>query len=495
MTFSVRTRLTFWYVSLLTVSLVAFGLSSFYALSRVYITRIDEQIHSVAGMIAHTIVRPPGELRLPRNFDIIFERFFGIRTGGNYIQVLDASGRVAARSSTLESFELPVSDEALKGAAEGRTTYEIVKTFGTYPVRVVTVPVVVRAEGARELVAVVQVGSSLEGMEEIFHYMFYFFGFGIFASVAVASCVGWFLARKALKPVADITRMARRISAERLNERLNITGPEDEIGRLASTFNEMIARLERSFRQVKQFTEDASHELKTPLTVMKGEIEVALRGNPSEDEFKEVMLSTLEEIDRMSHIVKNLLTLARADFTGESGVKMALKPVRLDGIITERFEQLRKIAVTKGLGLEIKGSTPLIVEAEPLMLGQVVYNLIDNAVKYTPGGGTVEISLEREGGSAILIVKDTGIGIAPEDLPYIFDRFYRVDRARTREVGGAGLGLSICREIVESFGGLIEVASEPAKGSTFTVRLPLAARGGGDLRALKNNGVFPKVIL
>ncbi|MBI5560897.1 MAG: HAMP domain-containing protein [Deltaproteobacteria bacterium] len=479
MTFSIRTRLTFWYVLLLFISLILFGLGFFYAFSKVYMNRVDRQIHSVAAMMAHSIVRPPGELRLPKNFDIILERFFGIRTRGNFIQVLDLRGRVAAKSSTLEGFELPVSDAARKGAVSGSTTYETVKTFGVYPVRVVTVPVMVKELG---LVAVVQVGSSLEGMEEIYHYMFYFLFLEVVGSVVIGAAVGWFLAKKSLKPVAEVTKMARRIGAESLNQRLKFVGPDDEIGRLISTFNEMIARLEASFRQIKQFTEDASHELKTPLTIMRGEIEVALRGAPPEEELREVLASVLEETGRMSHIVKNLLTLARADMDSEA----AKKDVRFDLILTERFEQLRKVAVTKGVELAIRQTIHVTVLADPVRLGQVVYNLIDNAVKYTSRHGRVEISLEEDGGFAILIVKDTGIGIPKEDLPYIFDRFYRVDKARTRsyegeEGGGVGLGLSICKEIVESLGGKIEAESEPGEGSKFTVRLPVKGMGGGYL--------------
>ncbi len=472
MTFSIRTRLTLWYVSLLTVSLVVFGLSFFYVLSRVYMVRTDSQIHSVAGLTAHAIVRPPGELLLPPNFDILLERFFGIRTRDYYIQVLNPEGEIVGRSSTLEGFELPVSREVYAKALKGETVYETVKPFGIHPVRVVSVPVVVKERG---LVAVVQVGASLEVMEEIFHYMAYIFGFGIVASIGIASCVGWFLARKALRPVDEITRLARRISAENLNERIDIKGPEDEIGRLATTLNEMIARLERSFKQIKQFTGDASHELKTPLTIMKGEIEVALRGDPSRNELKEVLLSVLEEIDRMSYIVRNLLTLARADVEREIASKVT---VRFDKILGERFEQFRKLAVNKGVELDILRNTPLTVAADPVKLGQVIYNLIDNAIKYTRPGGKVEICLEQDNGSAILKVKDTGVGIAKEDLPYVFDRFYRVDKARTREQGGVGLGLSICKEIVESFGGTIDVESEPGKGSVFTVRIPLAVDDG-----------------
>ena len=178
------------------------------------------------------------------------------------------------KSSTLADFELPLSENAFLAAKNGETTFETVRTFGVYPVRLITRPIMMKDYG---FIGIIQVGSSLEGMDEVYRRMTYLFIFGLVASVAVAGCAGWFLARKALRPVIEITKAARRITVQNLNERISIKGPEDEIGRLAATLNGMIGRLERSFNQIKQFTEDASHELKTPLTIMKGEIEVTLR--------------------------------------------------------------------------------------------------------------------------------------------------------------------------------------------------------------------------
>jgi heavy metal sensor kinase len=466
MKISIRTRLTVWYATLVGVSLLVFGVSFFYALSKFFLDRVDEQIDSVSGMMAHAIVLPPGVLRVPKNFDLLLERFFGVRTRGIYIQVLGPDGKVVGRSSSLEGFSIPLSENSYEKALEGEVTYEIVETLGRFPVRVVTRPLTLRERG---LVAIVQVGSSLEGRERIFHYMISFFVVGTLASVLIASVVGWFLAVKALKPVDEITKMARRLGAESLDERLSIKGPADEIGRLADTFNEMIARLERSFNQVRQFTADASHELKTPLTVLKGEMEVALRSGATVEELREVLMSSLEETDRMSYIVKNLLDLARAD------VEAVKRDVQLDKVLAERFEHFRKKAVTEGIELDIRENRPVVVSGDPVRLNQLIYNLIDNAFKYTPRGGRVELFLAESRGEAILKVKDTGVGIEKQDLPYIFDRFFRVDKARTtREgvIGGVGLGLSICKEIVDSHGGKIEVQSSPGKGSTFTVRLP-----------------------
>ncbi|MEK7773080.1 MAG: ATP-binding protein [Deltaproteobacteria bacterium] len=472
MALTIRTRLTIWYVSLLTVSLIAFGSAFSYILSEIFMRRIDSQITSVANMMVHTVYRPTGEIFLPRDFDIILERFFGIRTAGNYIQVLDRNGHVVARSSNLQGFSLALSKETLSNARAGKATYEIVRKVGRYPVRVVTKPLMLNK---RDLAGIIQVGSSLEGMEEVFHSMVYIFAFGILASVMIASAVGYFLARKALKPVADIIDMTRRIRAENLNERITIPVSQDEIGRLADTINGMIARLAKSFNQIRQFTADASHELKTPLTILKGEMEVALRSKGGVEYMKAALKSGLEEIDRMNYIVRNLLELARMDM--EKGAASPRGPVGLDKIVAERVEQLRRIALDSGVEMSIIKDMPATVAGDPVRLGQLVFNLLDNALKYTPRGGEIEVSLEREGDTAVLMVKDTGAGIAREDLPCIFDRFYRADKARTGGIGGAGLGLSICKEIIEAHGGAIGVESEAGKGSVFTVKLPIAVEG------------------
>jgi len=467
MNFSIRTRLTFWYTSLLFVSLIAFGAAFSYSLLRIFIYRTDNQVSSVANMMVHTIVRPSGELFLPRDFDIFLERFFGIRTAGNYIQVVDPHGQVVAKSSNLDMFRMPLTKGTYHAALGGATTFEVVKNVGRYQVRVVTKPIFVN----EKLVAIVQVGSSLEDMDEVFHSLVYIFIFGILASVVVAGGVGWFLAKKALKPVSAITEAARRIEAENLYERIEIKVPQDEIGRLASTMNEMIGRLEKSFKQIRQFTGDASHELKTPLTIMKGEIEIALRSKGDAAYLKEVLSSNLEEIDRMSYIVRNLLDLAKMDV--EKGAT-AHETVDLGKVVADRCEQLKRLALDSGVRLDMIENKGLFVKGDHVRISQLVFNLIDNAIKYTPAGGRVEVLLKKEGGMAVFKVRDTGIGISADDLPYIFDRFYRVDKAR-KNVGGAGLGLSICKEIAEAHGGTLSVESVIGRGSVFTVSLPIAA--------------------
>ena len=470
MAFTIRTRLTFWYTTLLFVSLLAFGAIFSYSLLKIFIYRTDNQIISIADMMVHTVLNPSGKLFIPKDFDIMLERFFGVRTAGSYIQVLDPHGGILAKSSNMEGFTITVPAPTYRAAFDGATTYEVIEKVGKYPMRVVTKPIL---HGGR-LVAIVQVGTSLEGMDEVFNSLLYILIPGIIASVVVAGAVGWFLARKALKPVIEMTETARKITAENLDERIRADVPQDELGRLAATMNEMIERLEKSFTQIRQFTGDASHELKTPLTILKGEIEMALRSKDDVKYMKEVLSSSIEEIDRMNYIVKSLLDLARIDV--EKGA-LAKEPVRLDKAVTERFEHLKKLAFDNGVWLDILENRPVTVLGDQVRLSQLVYNLIDNAIKYTPRGGRVELSLAEKGQTAVFRVKDTGVGISAEDLPFIFDRFYRADKARTRDVGGAGLGLSICREIAEAHGGSIKAQSAPGAGSIFTASLPLASSG------------------
>ena len=474
MRLTIRTRLTLWYVTLLTVSILTFAVVFFYALSKDFNDQIDLQLEKVSAMMTHTIVQPPGVVRIPRNFDILLQRFFGVRTSGVYIQVVDPGGSVRGKSSNLEDFEIPLSDETYWRVLNGDTVYEVVTGMGRYPVRIVTRPVVLKDFG---FISIIQVGSSLEGRERIFHRMASLFSVGAVILVLIAAVVGRFLAMRALKPVDFITKLARKMGAENLDERIDISGPEDEITRLAGTFNEMLVRLERSFKQVRQFTGDASHELKTPLTVMKGEMEVALRAEISCEELEETIKSSLEEVDRMSFIVANLLELARSD------VEVVKTDVSLDRVVSERFEHFGKLAGAKDVSISILKNERVVVTGDGVRLSQLVYNLIDNAIKYTPRGGSVEVSLERAGGKAILKVRDTGVGIPSEDVPYIFDRFYRVDKARSRtggateaggevKVGGVGLGLSICKDIIDSHWGTIEVMSDGKSGTTFIVKLP-----------------------
>ena len=290
------------------------------------------------------------------------------------------------------------------------------------------------------------------------------------ASLILFSCGGWFLAGRALKPVDLITRTAQQISAENLSQRLEVVNPNDEIGRLATTFNTTLARLEDSFIRTRQFSVDVSHELRTPLTILRGETEVGLKWTREPEEFRQILQSNLEEINRMSGIIEYMLDLSRA----EAGVlSLDLQELDLKDLLAEQVQSVRLLAREKHVNLVFEGNRSAFVKADEMRLRQVFRNLLDNAVQYTSAGGEVRLGVDVAGSRVKVSVLDTGIGIPAESLPKIFDRFYRVDKARNRAHGGSGLGLSLAKTFVEAHGGTIEVTSEPGKGSMFTVYLPL----------------------
>lgn len=280
---------------------------------------------------------------------------------------------------------------------------------------------------------------------------------------------GYFLAKQSLKPVDEITRTAREITATNLRQRINVVNHKDEIGRLTDTLNDMIRRLEASFEQVGQFSVDASHELRTPLTIMRGEIELALQGNRTTASYKKTLASLLDEVMRMASIIEGLILLAKAD---GGIVKLEKKPTRLDLLVSEIKEDAEVLAERKGIRVSISKLDEATVSGDEIRLRQLMLNLVDNAIKYTPEGGKVTLSLERGNGNANFTVEDTGIGIPEKDLDKIFDRFYRVDKSRSRLPDGLGLGLPISKWVAEAHGGRLLVESKAGVGSKFTVVLP-----------------------
>jgi heavy metal sensor kinase len=251
---------------------------------------------------------------------------------------------------------------------------------------------------------------------------------------------------------------------------LEKTGANDELDRLADTLNEMFGRLESAFTEMRQFTADASHELQTPLTILRGEIEVALRSKRSPDEYTDVLKSSLEEIQRISVLVEGLLLLARSD---AGMLKMDRAPVDLVLVAEEVLNRLGPAAAAKAVTLTLGRIEPLEVSGDLVHLRRLLFNLVDNAIKYTPANGTVRVTVTRSDLFAVLGVEDTGIGIPPEEQQRVFQRFYRSADARSQAQGGSGLGLSIVKSIAEAHEGRTEVESEPGRGSVFKIYLPL----------------------
>lgn len=290
----------------------------------------------------------------------------------------------------------------------------------------------------------------------------------------VAAGAGYLLARRALAPVAEMTVLARQITAERLQDCLPVSNPDDELGQLATVFNDALARLEKSFTTLRQFTADASHEMRTPLTAIRAVGEVALREPHPERDYREVIGSMLEEADRMNSLVESLLTLARADADRGS---LELEVLDLVVLAREVVDHLSVLAEDKKQVMVLDAGSAVAVRANRAALRQAVINIVDNAIKYTPDGGRIRIAVTAGAGEAVLHVQDFGPGIPPDHASRIFERFYRIDRGRSRQDGGAGLGLAIAKWAVEANHGRIEVDSPPSGGSVFRIVLPLSAEG------------------
>jgi heavy metal sensor kinase len=299
---------------------------------------------------------------------------------------------------------------------------------------------------------------------------------GVPGAVGLAIGGGYVLAGRLLAPIGAMAATARRISAESLAERLPVANPGDELGQLARVFNDTLGRLQDAFEQLRRFTADASHELRTPLTAMRSVGEVALQQSASVSEYREVVGSMLEEVDRLTRLVENLLTLTR----GESGrIQIAPDVVDLSGLVASVSDSLHVLAEEKHQSLEVEAALPITALCDPAILRQGLINLLHNAIKYTPRGGTIRAVARRAASAeAVIEVKDTGPGIPAADRQRIFERFYRVDSGRSREDGGVGLGLAIARWAVEANGGRIEVESEERQGALFRIVLPFVAADG-----------------
>jgi heavy metal sensor kinase len=315
----------------------------------------------------------------------------------------------------------------------------------------------------------VRLAVSEEPLWREFWEMLTVLGIGLPIVVALVVITGYLVAARALKPVDSMAKRAAEITADHLNERLNIDNPDDELGQLGTAFNATLARLESSFDQLRRFTADASHELRTPLTAIRSVGEVSLRRPGDEKYYRDVIGSMLEETSRLTRLVDSLLTMSRAD---AGRVQLHLAEVCLLDLVRESAALLEVLAEEKEQTLQVEGDALLTVMADRTILRQALVNLIDNAVKYSPVDGSILIHVANSQQNAVIEVQDSGPGIPPEHRSRIFERFYRVDKARTRAEGGTGLGLSIAEWAVAVHGGTIEVQCEPGPGSIFRIRLP-----------------------
>ncbi len=464
---SVRIRLTLWYAGVLALSLVVFAFLVYYAASRIFYERQDESLRSTAQTVASAYMEELEEERsvTKANQVVLAELVFPNR----YVEVLDPAGKVIAWSSNVNNGVLNIPESSQVEARARGLSFAVVNN-----VRVAVVPLSPTREVGFAVVA-----EPLSVIDEGLRRLRRAFLAGVPLILFVASAGGYFLARKSLSPIDLMNRQTQHITAVNLSSRLDVVNPRDELGRLGTTINELLERLESSFKEQQRFVADASHELRTPLAILRGETDVALEQPRSSDDYRQSLIFIKDEAERLSRIVEDLFILAR-------------QPVDLPAIVKERVDMndtvkdcvraARVLAAQKNLELKLIEAQPLILTGDEHLLKRMVLNLLDNAVKYTPEGGKIFVELAGQNSHAQIVVRDTGIGITEKDQLHIFDRFYRVDKARSRALGGAGLGLSIAQWIVEAHGGTITVASHPGKGSAFTVNLPTDPASSASLR-------------
>jgi heavy metal sensor kinase len=316
-----------------------------------------------------------------------------------------------------------------------------------------------------------RVAEEEEPVREHLDTLFWIMGLGLPITVLIAAFAGYHLAKRALAPVNEMAARARAISADNLGERLPVANPGDEVGQLAVVINDLLARLERSFVAMKRFTSDASHELRTPLTAIRTVGEVGLRNEGGGDEYRETIGSMLEDVGRLTHLVEAMLMLSRA----EAG---RIPVAREDGSVTEFVEevaaQLNVLAEEKNQAITVSASGSTRARIDPIVLRMALVNLVDNAIRYSPRGAKIDVTVRERDSAVEVAVRDYGPGIAAEHQQRLFERFYRVDDARSRQDGGAGLGLSIAKWAVEAHDGRLDVSSQPGSGSVFTMTLPRA---------------------
>lgn len=458
---SVRTRLTLWYAGVLALSLIAFAVLVYYAASGIFYARQDETLRSTAETVASAYVQELEEERsvAKANEVVLVQMVFPNR----YVEVFDTEGRVVAWSANLSGRQLIVPPKAFSEVRERGAGFLVLNNL-----RVAVVPL---SPDRNKQLGFAIVAEPLSVIEEGLRRLRRDFYAGVPLILLLASLGGYFLARKSLAPIALMNQQTHRITAENLSAQLDVANPRDEVGQLATTINALLARLNAAFQEQQRFIADASHELRTPIAVLRGETEVALEQERPATEYKESLAMIRDEAERLSRIVENLFILARQPVDTSPIVKL---PVRLNQVVADCVRAARVLATQKGLRLNVSRALPeLEVSGDDEMLKRMLLNLLDNAVKYTLPGGEVNVTLASQNGNALIIVSDTGIGIPAAFLPHIFDRFYRVDKARSRALGGAGLGLSIARWIVEAHEGKLLVESTPGRGSAFTVELPL----------------------
>ena len=463
---SIKFKFTLWYLLILAATLAVLCTGIYFLLSQTLYRGLDDSLERNTLEISrsetlYTDVSLGDVRQSPR--DLLMLAYYSgdqlIKISSNNLYILD--DETVARIIT-----------------SGRTFFtadttggEKLRCFGTRipPEREISIPRNIPTEREKRPIVLIT-GRPTAPIEESLSALVNVFIIAIPVCLIIAGGGGVFLAGRALKPVDTISRTARDIEENDLSRRIDIK-TKDELGRLARTINQMIERLQKAFERQRQFTGDASHELRAPLAVIQAESTLALQKDRHIDEYRQSLETISQEAGHMTKIIEQLLTLARSDAGVE---KMSFEKVNLSKLLSDLTSDINVLCHDKGLSLKLDADNNVSVKGDAGKLRRLFLNVLDNAIRYTPGGGVISVTLSNEGQTALVTIKDTGIGIPQKHIPHIFDRFYRVDKARSRAEGGSGLGLAICKYIVEAHGGEISVESVVGKGTTFYIKLLLS---------------------
>jgi heavy metal sensor kinase len=465
---SIRFRLTVWYAGWLALVLLLFGGSTWFGLA-----------HYLNRSLTDSLARQAQQI------------------GENFLVDVQTSGERYVVDEIVEHYSPEQNDHFVRVTrADGSTLYVsgLPQNKGFDPAQVSAAPRQLQQAGTREehlpgggelLIYslpftardgspfVIESGAPYDSIENVLRGLLLTLGISLPVLIALAAAGGYWIMRRTLRPLDEITSGAERITSRNLGERLPVAHSGDEIERLALALNRMIARLDESFQYIRRFTADASHELRTPLTVLRGELEAIAQRPRLDDDLRDTLGSSLEETERLSRIVESLLAISRYD-AGE--VQMEQVQVDLSELALSTVEQLRLLAEDRNITLCCETKAEVTMNGDRARLKQVIVNLVDNAIKYTPECGTVKVVVGAESNQAWLRVADNGAGIPADALPHLFERFYRVDKARSRQMGGTGLGLAIVKSIVTAHDGQVTVASTEGNGSQFQITFPLVNR-------------------
>jgi len=469
-----RARLTLFYTLMLAATLSLFGVLFYHSLNLVVGRSLTEQLRQRVVFLRNYMRVQDGNVQLIVNPHDREETYL-IHNAARYYQVFRLpSGELLVQSQELDLLGVRLTPDDARALARSHeyTDLQVEQERLRFDNSVIA--------GGNSPAFLVRVGIPMTPADNVrkqfLRSLLFLAPLGVFA----AAVMGWEMARRALRPMKQLADAARNIDIEQLQQRLPFRGAGDEVDELAQSFNETLSRLENSVGQMKQFTASISHELRTPLTILRGEAEVALLEAHSIEDYRHLLSSQLEEFDKLTRMINDLLVLAHAE-AGE--IRWAEQVVDLSLLAASLAEQLEPVAASKEIELKTEIIPAVRVRGDASWLERVVLNLLDNAIKFTPQRGQVLLSVSSRDGQAELRVQDKGMGIPPDALPHVFERFYRAEPSRSKRIPGVGLGLALARWIVEKHRGRITVQSQPGEGASFTVTLPLdGANSNADFR-------------